>query len=612
MKNLQLLILLLVSQICFAEDNKYADALAHLPSRSETLIKNNTNQTLMRSTTVNVNGQPLIIFDNRPMDELIAEARTNLLGKGPYDVAITDLKAIIATYPASKAREANELLGYAYEKSKWLDKAIIQYEKYLALYPEKDEDRLRVSQRAMSLEIMVPHEGIHDISKDKKSYKKDGMSLTASVSEYVYLNSDTLGKDLFKWKTNQIDSITGAHFSWKIDHNQYSISTRLRFNTLKDFLDSRANRTNLSMAYTEFSDALLDYYVRAGRQGAVAGAVSRFDGLSTKFSLSPSVRVILASGSPYSGMSTRTNRRFAGAEVDWNMSNNWTLDFYTNRGTADGFLERMAYGTDLEYRNNKQTYLLRTEYDSLYHSINQVTFQGMKYIGNSDIFVILEKRKSPLPFADVALGIGGLSEERQVYNSVSELLAKSGLTGPEIYNYISKTTPDVTNAVVGTTVNLTKDLSLTTNFQMSNLSTVPGFDLSPNFDPIPIQVGQDNIYSFSTHLRKENSFFEYNTTEAVFDNSFGGKKAFFTTLADSYRFGKNKRNVISATIRYDSYDQAFTKTKTVYGILRLLYSVGNGVFETQYARVFVLTPAPESGYTLNSNQNFYLGYRYDF
>ena len=63
--------------------------------------------------------QPVVTFDTRPPSVLIAEARANLTNReGPYDIAINNLRSVILTEKPDVAKEAYELLGYAYEKSK--------------------------------------------------------------------------------------------------------------------------------------------------------------------------------------------------------------------------------------------------------------------------------------------------------------------------------------------------------------------------------------------------------------------------------------------------------------------------------------------------------------
>lgn len=557
--------------------------------------------------------QPTVTFDERPISVLYQESKDFIISK-KYDKAINDLRSIILTQPPNVSREAHELLGLAYEKIRDFDKAKNEYSAYLSIYPEQSEDRTRVRQRLMGLEILVPQQSLLSNS-DKKPRSGNREQFSASFSQYFYVDSNTPGMQFNRWKTDQLNSITGIQGSWRIDHNQYSILSKIRLNEVRDLLDNKYNRKSLSLAYTQFEDTFKGYSLTLGRQPSVTGAVSRFDGLSSKFYLNSDkhMSLVFASGIPYSGVNTNTNRRFIGSSFIWDISDKWKSELYINRQTADGLLERMALGTDLEYKNNKQTYLVRTEYDNVYHTLNQITFQGIQYFDTYNVFLVYEKRKSPFPYADVALGIGGLNNDRQIYNSVSELLEKSGLSRPEIYTYIASSTQDATNLVVGSTKDFNKNWSLTTDFQITNLSTTPGYNLGPNFDPVPLLVGMSNIYSGDFHLRGDNFIKDNNTIEFVVSDSFGNKKAFFVTLADIFRFGDQKANSVSAIVRYDKYSQGNgIDTKTAYGILRLLISLGqNGTLESQYSRS--ITYSPYSGVnSLNTNQTFYLGYRYDF
>jgi hypothetical protein len=561
--------------------------------------------------------QPIVTFDTRSPEELLDEARANLLTRGPYDVAITDLKFIIATQLPEKSKESHELLGYAYEKSHMFEKAMGQYARWLALYRDDSEDTTRVRQRLMSLEIMNPRETMKDVSKNKTREPRQGdnQEFSATVSEYLFANSSEAGANLTQWHTDQINSITGLQATWKLEHNQYTLSSRIRLTEVKDLTSNRGNRTNLSAAYIDFEDTYKGWNIRAGRQQAEAGAVSKFDGISSKVAVTDDLKVTVAAGTPYVGPNSHTNRKFIGAQYDYDINKEWTVSSYINRETADGFLERMAIGSEYYYRDNGTSCILRTEYDTTYHTLNLITFQTIKYVGDYDFFALYERRRSPLPFGDVALGLGILSPEKEVYSTVGNLLSRSGLTTDEIYNYIEHTTPIATSMVLGVSKKLNKDWSTTINFQRSNLSTTPGFDINPSFDPIPVQIGQSNNNSVNLHLRGENAVVKNNQVEIVIDKTSGSINSQSFTFADSYKFNSNKDNV-SIMLREDSFDLNFGRTRSLSGILRGIHTVDDHfILELQYSRSLSFNPALEvkSGtppYT--TGQNFYIGFRYDY
>ena len=561
--------------------------------------------------------QPIITFDSRSTDELLEEAKANLLTRGSYDVAITDLKSIIATQPPEKSKEAHELLGYAYEKSRMFEKAMGQYARWLALYRDDSEDTTRVRQRLMSLEIMNPREIMQDVSKNKTREPRQGDSqeFSATVSEYLFANSSEPGGNLKQWHTDQINSITGMQATWKLEHNQYTLSSRVRLTEIKDLTSNRGNRTNLSAAYVDFEDTYKGWNVRAGRQPPAAGSVSKFDGVSSKVAVTDDLKVTVAAGTPYVGPSNHTNRKFIGAQYDYDINKEWTVSSYVNRETADGFLERMAIGSEYYYRDNGTSCILRTEYDTTYRTLNLIAFQAMKYVGDYDFFAIYERRRSPMPFGDVALGLGILSPEKEVYSTVGDLLSKSGLTTDEIYNYIEHTTPVATALVLGVSKKLNKDWSATVNFQRSNLSTTPRFDINPTFDPIPVQIGQSNNNSINVHVRGGNVGTKNNDVEIVLDKTSGSINSQSFTFADSYKFNGNKDN-ISVILREDSFDQNFGRTRSLSGILRGIHTIDDHfILEMQYSRSLNINTALEvkSGtppYT--TGQNFYIGFRYDY
>ena len=528
--------------------------------------------------------QPVVTFDTRPPAELIAEARANLTNReGPYDIAINNLRSVILTEKPDVAREAYELLGYAYEKSKDFEKAKIQYKKYITLYP-KDDDWTRVQQRLMSLEILEPTEQFAGSGVKDKPRTGDSKEFEGTVSDYGYFGQS-------------VQSLFGIQTTYKSTHNQYVQTYRFRFSSLDDLKNSDRSKKKLSQAYWDFQDTFEKYGIRVGRQPAVAGAMSHFDGVSGKYKYNTEWSFASGIGYLYNP-SSNTNRVFQGVGADWRISRDYSAGFYYNRQTADNLLERSALGTELQYSSNDTTAIIRFEYDLVYNKVNLFSFQGMKYVGDASLFAVIDRRRSPILFADVALGVGGLNPSRQVYNSVGELLNRSGLTSSDIYNYVTNTTQVASAYVIGGSYNLPKQWTLTTDFQVSNLSTTQGFFLSPQFDPVPIKIGMKSNYSLNFHAKGENLWYKGNDFELVLNKTTGGMDSYFITVSDIYRIGKNN---IALTLRDD-----YSNRHTLSGIFRVIYAISErGTIEAQYARVVVVGEG-------NSNQTFYIGYRYDF
>ena len=558
--------------------------------------------------------QPIIVFDARPVEELLSEAKTLLLERnGTYDQAINDLKSIISTQPPDTAREAHELLGYAYEKSKNYNRAMKEYQRYLGLYTEDNEDRTRVRQRLMTLEILEPTGvTLGRINKTKEPHHGDSFEFYGSSSNYFYVmkNSAEGGSNQ---SPEQVNWISGVQASMIQTHNQYVLSSRVRLTEVKDFSSNNGNRTNLSAAYVDFANTFAEYNIRAGRQSSVAGAVGKFDGISANIKVTDDLKLSVAAGVPYTGPGSNTKRNFEGIEADWRINRDWTTELYINRGVADGLLERMAIGNSLAYGTNKTSLLLRTEYDTVYHSLNLISFQGNYYAKNFDAFAIFERRRSPMPYGDVALNLSAVSLDKQYYNSVGDLLLKSGLTSDEIYKYISQSTPIATSAVLGFREKINKNWEATINAQVTNLSTVPGFNLNTNFDPIPIQVGDSKNYSLTAHLKGDNVFLKNNNIEFVASDSTGARKSTFVTVADNYRFGDRNRDSISAILRYDTINETFGQMNTLSGVLRGFYAVSEkGMLEAQYSMALTKNKDTLMNQPSNTNQTVYIGFRYDF
>ena len=550
-----------------------------------------SDEDLSEIDTTDLRPAPMIIFDARPVEVLIDEVKRIIASKGDYDKAIDNLSSIILMQKSDKAREAHELLGIVYEKIRQFKSARREYEKYMVLYPEENGDRNRVRQRLLSIEISEAKEDTVNVAKDRKPKQGDNSELNGSVSEYLLAGS------------GEGTSLTNINLNSKLEHNEHALVSRIRLTEIKDI--KGGNKINMPMAYVEYDNSFRNFSLRLGRQYSTAGAVSRFDGLSYHQELDGSWSINLAAGTPFAGMHTQTNRWFFGTSVEWRPSVEWVIDGYINRQVADGFVERLAIGTNVSYVHDGDNCVLRTEYDTVYHSVNMFTLQCMKYYKDFSLFGLYDRRRSPMPYADIALNLGTLNPNRQAYNSVGDLLSRSGLTQSEIYNYISSSSSIASAFVLGGNYNMAKDLTLSGDLQITNMSTIPAMNVSPLFDPVSIQIGQSNSYAFDFHLKRDNFFWSNNTAEIITTKTLGAMDAYSITIADDYRFGNNRQNDIAFILRVDGVKYMMINNQVLTAILRGVYRINNhsGV-EAQFTN--------SSRRNGDSDHSIYVGYRYDF
>ena len=408
---------------------------------------------------------------------------------------------------------------------------------------------------------------------------------SASLSEYVF------------WDSRDLSSISNIQFSGKNTHNQYNLSYKFRLSDIRS-LQTQARSKNVSLANLSFEDTFRHYSLVLGRQYPTAGAIGRFDGLSAKYNFSDDLSVSVAAGSPYFGSSSDLSRRFYGGEIQYRVSPNLSSNFYINRGTADGFPERLAVGSFIEYMNGRDSIIVRSEYDLLYKTINQITLQLNKSINdNYTSYLLYDKRRSPFLYADRVLNIGSYSPTKEFYSSIAEVLTKSGLTEDQIYQYITSTTPYYNSLVIGTSKSINDKWSASFNLQASNLSSTDEIKLSA-YDPIPITVGVKNNYSLGLHLMGQDIWREGNSPEFCINYNTGEFKYFSMTAADSYRIKtKYGANNLSVILRYDS-ERGYNPA-SLTAILRMLYMLSErSTIDTQV----ILTGVPSA----------YIGYHYDF
>ena len=140
------------------------------------------------------------------------------------------------------------------------------------------------------------------------------------------------------------------------------------------------------------------------------------------------------------------------------------------------------------------------------------------------------------------------------------------------------------------------------------------FDLTPKFDPIPIQIGQKKNYSFDFHIKQDKLFAYNNSAELVLGNSIGGIKSKFATLADSYKLNGNQ-DTGSVILRYDNYNPGYGEMKNVSAAIRLIHQINTHTsFEAQYSKILTFSSNyGKLGLLPNSSeQSAYIGFRHEF
>jgi hypothetical protein len=454
----------------------------------------------------------VVVTNSQTPLELITDIRKIVDAEQDFQSAIDSLNALLLMPPNDFTEEAQELIGLVYEKSGKLERAKLEYAAYLTIYPT-GKSVTKIRQRLIALEIATPPTVVNRLQPKVPRVGKE-YTFSGSVSEYLYSTSSS--PTAIGWGNAQYSLISNLNLSPIIKYDEYQAKAVLRYTNFKSLSSPDADKSKIISAFVDIEDTHRGYGIKIGRQYPVYGAIGRFDGVLARFNSDSRYEIIAQAGQPYTG-TVGSKRFFYGAGVNARLDSALAYSIYYNKQSADNVPERSAIGLEARYFKNNISLMSIIEYDFIYKTANSTMFQGTLGFDSFSVYILADKRKAPVLFADRALELGMNSINRIPYATVSELVTTSGLQLSEVYRYINESTPTSVVYVLGINKKITKTWDISTDIQMTNISPV-------NITPIPIfdiptvtlnQPGTGNAYSVNLHLFGTDVFEKKNTVDIL-------------------------------------------------------------------------------------------------
>jgi tetratricopeptide (TPR) repeat protein len=383
--------------------------------------------------------QPQVVFSaikdtDQPIEVQMETAR-EALRNNDFDTAITILNTVLLLPNNKFTQEAQARIGFAYERSKKYSKAIGEYNAYIAMYPNSGiVESMR--RRLLALEILTPQ---HDVAKaipDGPRQIKEHKVEASSSTYYIASGTDST-------------LISNVHANGVFKDNEYTTKVVVRENVHTDIKPKVESKYTLNTATVEIENSYKDWELKLGRQSSDYGVMSKFDGIAATYGYGHDTEYTLVLGQPLMNNATSSRKMF-GLHTHFNLGEFTSATAYYNHQTADNFEERSALGTEFRYFKNELSVTAAAEYDIAYQQLNSVTFNAHKDNNSNRWFVLYDRRKSPVLYADKALALGLFNGANMPYNSIAEALARSGMTASELRDYIvSETAVSSTFAIGG-------------------------------------------------------------------------------------------------------------------------------------------------------------------
>ncbi len=505
--------------------------------------------------------------------------------KKRYQEAIKKLRRALAAPENTYSREAQELLGLAYQRSGDAASARVQYEDYLARYPNDEESR-RVRQRLRGVLTALgeppPKLRSANGSADANAREEGAnWSVSGSFSQF-YLRNDSFrtlrdpslppeanpDPDEHRVHQNSLLSSLDLSAAW----STASTKTKFRFSGTEehDFSGRKSEIVGVAALYLETAFRDLDLDLRLGRQTESGnGVLGRFDGAAIVWRATDLVRFGVIGGSP---VWSRRDEPFAdekyfyGANVGFTPMAGLDISVYALEQRVDSLIDRRAIGTDLRYLTPSLSFLATVDYDIHFNEWNLATANASWTLPDKTvIYGAVDHRKSPFLTSWIAL-------QGQPFLTLYDMLKLH--TADEIYQFAVDRAATYNSASVGLSHPFNEHWQMTLDANWTNISATKASG------DVPGQAGTGDEFYYSAQVIGTNL-----TTEG--DMFIGALRFADRQLTDLY--------VLDVQARYPLWDALRVSPR-----LRLGYLRGNGVDLTEYT----IQPSLLVDYSLTRDWHF--------
>jgi len=406
--------------------------------------------------------------NNKKARALMIEARDAL--RAANNVAAVDaFNKLLLLPPNDYTQDGQEWVGVARERADQIDKARIEYDLYLKIYPE-GEGAKRVVQRLTALAGLA---GLADQAKPgttpvkEKSRAARWISYASVSPHYYYSHSKIDSTVIFNNapSTSTLSLVDQSMLITSLNATERYVSEeyegRLVFSDVStwNYLASQPSRNRLNAAYGEIRNRPNAYFLRLGRQSSSgAGVLGRFDGISASYGNPEEMSVGAVAGS-LSDFSSGSKPVFFGAS-----GNKGPVTLYAINQRVEGVTDRRAIGAELRYYEGTKTAFALLDYDTYFKELNAVQVMGAlgAYGGTANFMV--DHRKAPTLSIRNALNGAGTSS----VNDLLQIMSAAGLRDLALAR-----TATSNSAQIGISVPLRKQWQAGGDFRLTNTSGLP-------------------------------------------------------------------------------------------------------------------------------------------
>jgi tetratricopeptide (TPR) repeat protein len=541
--------------------------------------------------------------------EFLDKARQSLAAQR-YQDTVDTLNQALTLPPNPYSAAMQEMIGSAWEKLNNPEKAILEYQLYLKLYPQS-EAAGQVAQRleALNAAAKTTQPGIAKVAEVKPKY-----SATGSISQYYYggnTKTDSLvniaaGIDQNTLtRTNQSVIVSSWDATARYQGDDSETKLIMRGSHSDNLLTSAGlNSTTqglISAAYVDYRDLKSRLDVRAGRQSAIGGSMfGLFDGVSAAMPFGAGYKVDAMLGVPANQLVSAPQQAMAGVMVEAdNLFDNWGGNVSLMEQTTESISDRRAVGLEVRYFGDVVSVFTQLDYEVNLKALNAFTLQGsVQGPADTTFTLLLDDRKAPsLQLSDALISSG--------QTSLATLLQLKSLN--QVQQDALATAAQARQAMVSVSRPLSPKWQGSMDLRYSEIGALPAvgtFQAQPATGAqynVSFQLTGSNLYSG----RDINGF----NVSYITSDTLSGTQLAYNNLTGIW---DNKASLEPSIRFYTQTDNTSTKVTRVSPGMRMSYKLSNrasvmgeGIYEQSQ------TDGPTNHET-SSSMYFYVGYRYDF
>jgi len=437
--------------------------------------------------------------DEASIAEINAKARAlmiqarDALQAANNEAAVDAFNKLLLLPPNDYTQDGQEWVGVARERSGQIDKARVEFDLYLKIYPD-GEGAVRVAQRLNAL-AGLPGTVKPGTSEAKEKSRAARWISYASVSPHYYYSHSKINSTVIFNNTptsSTLSMVDQSMLITSLDATERYVSEeydgRLVFSDVStwNFLASQPSRNRLNAAYGEIRSRPNAYFLRLGRQSSTgAGVLGRFDGVSGSYGHPEEMSIGAVAGS-LSDFTSGSKPVFFGAS-----GNKGPVTLYAINQRVEGTTDRRAIGTELRYFEGSKTAFAQLDYDTYFKKLNAVQVMGTLGAYGGTANFMLDHRKAPTLSIRNALNGAGTS-------SVDALLQT--MSTASLRDLALARTATSNSAQIGISVPLRKQWQVGGDLRLTNTSGLPASGTNALEGILPATAGRGTEKSVTGQL----------------------------------------------------------------------------------------------------------------